>query len=121
MVRHQIGYPLTLEFLKVLFLARIYFWSNDLTDNISCIIKSFADDASLFLRVVDVGMCHQTIKKDLNTITQCAFQWNMKFNTDISKQVIEVIFYQKRKLPFHPHSYLMVYLLKETWILNTLV
>jgi hypothetical protein len=36
---------------------------NDLTDNISSSIKLFADDASLFLRVRDVAMCHQLIKK----------------------------------------------------------
>ena len=75
---------------------------NDLTDNVSSSMKLFADDASLFLRVVDVHMCHQIMKKDLGTITSWAYQWKMKFNPDISKQAIEVIFTQKRSKPYHP-------------------
>ena len=65
-------------------------------------MKLFADDSSLFARVRDVGMCHQTIKADLDTITRWAFQWKMKFNPEISKQAIEVIFSHKRKKPTHP-------------------
>ena len=75
---------------------------NDLTSNISSSIKLFADDASLFLQVRDIGMCHQTIQKDLKTITAWAHQWRMKFNPDISKQAVEVIFSQKRNKPEHP-------------------
>ena len=75
---------------------------NDLTNNISSSIKLFADDASLFLRVRDVAMCHQIIKKDLKTITAWAHQWRMKFNPDITKQAVEVIFSQKRNKPKHP-------------------
>ena len=37
---------------------------NDLTDNISSTMKLFADDASLFLRVRDIHMSHQTIMSD---------------------------------------------------------
>ena len=76
---------------KVLFLIYI----NDLTDNISSSIKLFADDASLFLRVRDVAMCHQVIKKDLKTISAWAHQWKMKFNPDITKQAIEVVFFSQ--------------------------
>ena len=75
---------------------------NDLTDNISSSMKLFADDSSLFLRVRDVGMCHQTLKSDLNTILKWAHQWKMKFNPDMSKQAVEVIFSHKRKKPVHP-------------------
>ena len=42
------------------------------------------------------------IKKDLKTITNWAQQWRMKFNPDITKQAIEVIFSQKRNKPEHP-------------------
>ena len=65
-------------------------------------MKLFANTSSLFLRVRDVGMCHQSIKADLDTNTRRAFQWEMKFNTDISKQAIEVIFSHKRNKPVHP-------------------
>ena len=75
---------------------------NDLTDNISSSIKLFADDASLFLRVRDVAMCHQVIKKDLKTISAWAHQWKMKFNPDITKQAIEVVFSHKRNKQDHP-------------------
>ena len=44
------------------------------------------------LRVRDVAMCHQVIKKDLKTISAWAHQWKMKFNPDITKQAIEVVF-----------------------------
>ena len=75
---------------------------NDLTANISSQIKLFADDASLFLPVRDTDMCQQVLKKDLDTITKWAYQWKMKFNPDITKQAIEVIFSHKRNKPNHP-------------------
>jgi len=75
---------------------------NDLTANISSQIKLFADDASLFLPVRDPAMCQQVLKKDLDTITKWAYQWKMKFNPDITKQALEVIFSQKRNKPDHP-------------------
>ena len=93
---------------------------NDLTDNISSNIKLFADDASLFLRVVDVSMCHQNIKMDLDTINNWAFQWKMKFNPDITKQAIEVIFSHKRNKPVHPPAPSIISPSKESPILNTL-
>ena len=75
---------------------------NDLTVNISSQIKLFADDASLFLPVRDTAMCQQVLKKDLDTITKWAYQWKMKFNPDITKQAVEVIFSHKRNKPDHP-------------------
>ena len=38
---------------------------NDLTDNISCNIKLFADDYSLFLKVMDIDTAHNLISNDL--------------------------------------------------------
>ena len=75
---------------------------NDLTDNIKSTMKLFADDSSIFLRVLDVNMCHQIIKADLSTVSNWAFQWKMRFNPDITKQAIEVIFSHKRNKPNHP-------------------
>ena len=65
---------------------------NDLTENISANIKLFADDSSLFIKVSDIDAAHQTLMDDLNTISAWARLWKMKFNPDISKQAIEVVF-----------------------------
>jgi len=65
---------------------------NDLTQNISANIKLFADDSSLFIKVSNVEEAHQTLMGDLNTISAWARLWKMKFNPDISKQAIEVVF-----------------------------
>jgi hypothetical protein len=63
-----------------------------LTQNISANIKLFADDSSLFIEVSNVEEAHQTLTSDLNTISAWARLWKMKFNPDISKQAIEVVF-----------------------------
>ena len=65
---------------------------NDLTDNISANIKLFADDSSLFIKVSNVETAHQTLVRDLDTITAWARLWKMKLNPEISKQAIEVVF-----------------------------
>lgn len=65
---------------------------NDLTDTISANIKLFADDSSLFIKVADIDLAQETLASDLDKITQWANIWKMKFNPDISKQAIEVIF-----------------------------
>ena len=75
---------------------------NDLTDNISSSIKLFADDSFIFSRVRDVNTTHEQIVKDLETITRWAYQWKMRFNPDITKQAIEVIFTSKYKKLVHP-------------------
>ena len=66
-------------------------------------MRLFADDSSLFLKVRDIQVCHDTLMSDLDKITQWALQWKMQFNPDISKQAIEVIFSHKRaQKPNHP-------------------
>ena len=75
---------------------------NDLTDNISSQMRLFADDSSLFTRVEGVDQTHEKLVKDLQTVTNWAYQWKMVFNPDISKQAIEVIFSVKKKKPEHP-------------------
>ena len=78
---------------------------NDLTKGISSNIKLFADDASLFTRVNNnVNATQERLMRDLEKITAWAHQWKMKFNPDITKQAIEVVFsckYAKTK-PTHP-------------------
>ena len=75
---------------------------DDLTDGIFSRIRLFADDSSLFARVTDINATHDQLLNDLNTITNWADQWKMKFNPDISKQAIEVIFSHKHNKPIHP-------------------
>ena len=60
---------------------------NDLTDDISCHMRLFADDSSLFTRVEGIDETHVKIVKDLQTITNWAHQWKMVFNPDVTKQV----------------------------------
>ena len=75
---------------------------NDLTDNIISRIKLFADDSSLFIKVKDIEEAQIMLTSDLNRISAWAYQWKMKFNPDITKQAIEVIFSTKYKKENHP-------------------
>ena len=74
---------------------------NDLTDNISCDMRLFADDSSLFTCVKGVNLTHDKLVKDLQAVTSWAYQWKMVFNPDMSKQAIEVIFSCKKHKPDH--------------------
>ena len=78
---------------------------NDLSEGLSSNIKLYADDSSLFSRVRNnVNATHERLTQDLNKITEWAHQWKMKFNPDITKQAIEIVFsckYSKTK-PVHP-------------------
>ena len=76
---------------------------NDLTDNISSHMRLFADDSSLFTQVEGILETQEKLKRDLETITNWAYQWKMVFNPDISKQAIEIIFSTKKHKPTHPH------------------
>ena len=50
--------------------------------------KIFADDTSLFSKVVDVN---KSVIEDLEKINQWAYQWKMQINPDPNKQANEVI------------------------------
>ena len=75
---------------------------NDLTENISSQMKLFADDSSLFVKVNDVDTTQRILENDLKTIASWAHQWKMKFNPDVTKAAIEVIFSWKKNKPVHP-------------------
>ena len=62
---------------------------NDLTDNISSDMRLFADDSSLFTCVKGVNQTHDSLVKDLQSVTLWAHQWKMVFNPDLTKQAIE--------------------------------
>ena len=80
-----------------------FIYINDLTDKINSNIKLYADDSSLFARVNDVSLTHTQLVGDLDSITKWANQLKMKFNPDITKQAIEIIFSSKYKKEDHPH------------------
>ena len=65
-------------------------------------MRLFAEDSSLFTRAEGVDLTHENLVKDLQTITNWAYQWKIVFNPDITKQAIEAIFSVKRKKPVHP-------------------
>ena len=68
---------------------------NDLPDGISSICKIFADDTSLFSKVIDINESANNLNSDLEKITKWAHQWKMQFNPDPNKQANEVIFSKK--------------------------
>ena len=51
-------------------------------------MRLFADDSSLFTRVEEVNETHEKLIKDLQTVTDWAYQWKMmenENNHDITK------------------------------------
>ena len=57
--------------------------------------KVFADDKSLFSKVIDKNNSNSQLKSDLAKISKWAFQWKVSFNPDPNKQAIEVHFSNK--------------------------
>ena len=78
---------------------------NDLTDDLNCIVKLFADDASLFTIVKDPKTAADDMNHDLNLIELWANKWRMSFNPDPRKQAIELIFSTKKDNSDHPMLY----------------
>ena len=54
--------------------------------------KIFADDISLFSKVVDINLFVTELNTVLEKISQLAYQRKMKFNPDPNKQPNEIIF-----------------------------
>ena len=71
---------------------------NDLPDGITSICKIFADDTSLFSKVLDINESANNLNTDLEKITKWAHQWKMQFNPDPNKQANEVIFSRRSKI-----------------------
>ena len=72
---------------------------NDLCDDLSCNVKLFADDTSLFTLVFNENISAQNLNNDLRMIQERAFLWKMQFNPDLSKQAVQVIFSPKKVNP----------------------
>ena len=91
---------------SVLGLLFFLVYINDPVENVSSDVKLFADDTSLFTVVSDEGTAADQLNRDLEAISDWAYQWKMQFNPDKNKQAIQVIFSQKRTKPVHPPIFL---------------
>ena len=65
--------------------------------------KIFADDTSLFSKVLDINKSVTELNTNLEKISQWAYRWKMQFNPDPNKQANEIIF--SRKLVSNNLSY----------------
>ena len=72
---------------------------NDLTADLKCNVKLFADDTSLFTVVENSNTAANDMNHDLELISQWAYDWKMSFNPDPQKQAVELVF-SKKKLKF---------------------
>ena len=75
---------------------------NDLTENLKCNVKLFADDTSLFTVVQNPNTAANDMNHDLELMKQWAHQWRMSFNPDPQKQAVEIVFSRKRNKIDHP-------------------
>ena len=54
--------------------------------------KIFADETSLFSKVLDINKTVTELHTNLEKISKRAYQWKMQFNPDPNKQGNEIIF-----------------------------
>ena len=89
--------------------SRIYSWTiffliyiNDLTDELKCNVKLFADDTSIFRVVDDPNVAASDLDHDLKVIELWAKNWRMSFNPDPSKRAVELRFSTRKVQIQHP-------------------
>ena len=68
---------------------------NDLTTDLKCNVKLFADDKSLFTVVQDTYSAASDRNHDLELICRWAHNWRMSFNLIAHRQVVELFLQQK--------------------------
>ena len=78
---------------------------NDISFDLECNVKLFADDTCLFSTINDPRLSVSALNNDLSKIQQCADQWKKKFNPDVSKQAQEDLFSKKSSNIPHPNLY----------------
>ena len=86
---------------------------NDVTDNLICNVRLFADDISLYTVVHNPNKAAVDMNHDIYIIKRWAHDWRMSFNPDPSKQTVEVTFSLKRIQVDHP-----VILFNDTPVMN---
>ena len=87
---------------------------NDISSDLECDVKLFADDTCLFSVIDDPIESSIALNNDLRKIQQWAYQWKMAFNPDPSKQAQEVIFSRKRLQVNHPDLYFNESIVEKT-------
>ena len=75
---------------------------NDLTENLKCNVKLFADDTSLFTVVKDSNTAASDMNHDLELVRKWANDWRMSFNPDPTKQAVELTLIHMGGGVFHP-------------------
>ena len=103
-------------FLQGLILGPLLFliYINDLSDNLASNPKLFADDTSLFSVVKNVDASNIDLNNDFKKIGEWAFQWNMSFNLDRTKQAQELIFSCKVQTTNHPSLFFNENVVQQT-------
>jgi hypothetical protein len=84
---------------------------NDIVNNISCNIKLFADDTSLYLVVDNEYEAAEQLNKYIESIHQLSHKWLIKFNPD--KTEIMTISKKKHHKPHHLPVYMDNVISKE--------
>ena len=87
---------------------------NDLSDGLNSNPKLFADDTSLFSVVQNINSTANDLNSDLIKISDWAFQWKMRFNSDPKKQAQEVICSRKINKTDHLPLYFNENLVKSS-------
>ena len=74
-------------------------------DDLSCDVKLFGDDTSLFTMVFNENISAQNLNSDLRRILEWTFLRKMQFNPDPLKQAVQVILPAKKVKPNHLSIY----------------
>ena len=75
---------------------------NNLTTDLKCNVKLFADDTSLFTVVQVRYSAASDMNHDLELLSRWAHNWRMSFNPDPHKQAVELVLSTKRHKIDHP-------------------
>ena len=75
---------------------------NNLTDDLKCNIKLFADDTSIFRVVDNPNVAASDLNHDLEAIESWAKTWRMSFNPDPSKRAVKLRFSTRNAQVHHP-------------------
>ena len=87
---------------STLVLVLFLIYVDNLTENLKCSVKLFADETSLFTVVHNPSLAAREIHYDLDQIELWAHKWRMSFNLDPLKQAVELVFSKKNVKTKHP-------------------